>query len=111
MQTQTPQQLRATLLRRPITSWHAVWAGAFALLGGSWLFSTAVFAWPSQKLPAVGGFIVPLSFLAGLSAFAFSVVAALRRRDWRLLFAALLGAAAIALFTMSFLIKARAVGQ
>jgi hypothetical protein len=107
MQTQTPQQFRATFLRRPITPWHAVWAGVFALLGSSWLFSTAVFTWPSQKLPAVGAFIVPLSFLAGLLAFAFSVVAAFRRRDSRLLFAALLGAAAIALFTISFLIAAR----
>jgi hypothetical protein len=112
MHRDTPRQLTATIFGRPITAWHGIWVGAFSLLGGLWLLSTALFGWPSPRLPAIGGaVVVPFAFLSGLAAFAFSVVALFRRRDWRLVMGALLGLSGVVTITVAFLSAMRGVGQ
>jgi hypothetical protein len=112
MRPQAVQRLCSTVFGRPVTALHAVWAGVFSVLGCGWVLCTVVFGWPSPRLPALGGaVIVPSAFVAGLATFAFSVVALVRQRNWRLGAAALLGLAGVSMFTVSFLLAARHDGQ
>jgi drug/metabolite transporter (DMT)-like permease len=107
IRTMASKPWRATLLGRPFTPWHVVWAGTMSFGGNAWLFSTVVFGWHSERLPNPGSALFfPMCFVIGLTVFAFAVVALRRDRDWRLAVAALFGFLGVVLFVVSFLTAA-----